>query len=53
MRKLWDEREVKSRKAVGSRRLQIVPVANKQEFVDAMKPVYEQVRQHAEAARTW
>ena len=40
MRKLWDEREVKSRKMVESAGSQIVQVANKQEFVDAMKPVY-------------
>ena len=40
MRKLWDEREVKSRKTVEAAGSQIVAVANKQEFVDAMKPVY-------------
>ena len=40
MRKLWDEREVKSRKAVEAAGSQVITVANKQEFIDAMKPVY-------------
>ena len=40
MRKLWDEREVKSRKIVEAAGTQVVPIANKQEFIDAMKPVY-------------
>ena len=40
MRKLWDEREVKSRKVVEAAGIQVVPLANKQEFIDAMKPVY-------------
>ena len=40
MRKLWDEREVKSRKAVEAAGIQVVPLANKKEFVDAMAPVY-------------
>lgn len=40
MRKLWDEREAKSRKAVEAAGTQVVTVANRQEFVDAMKPVY-------------
>ena len=40
MRKLWDEREVQSRKAVEAAGAQVIMVANKQEFVDAMKPVY-------------
>ncbi|MBL8525497.1 MAG: TRAP transporter substrate-binding protein [Betaproteobacteria bacterium] len=40
MRKLWDEREVKSRKVVEAAGIKTVPVANKQEFIDAMKPVY-------------
>ena len=40
MRKLWDEREVKSRKMVEGAGSQVVQVANKQEFIDAMKPVY-------------
>ena len=40
MRKLWDEREVKSRKTAEAGGAQVVPIANKQEFQDAMKPVY-------------
>jgi len=40
MRKLWDERETKSRKVAEAAGTQVVPVANKQEFIDAMKPVY-------------
>src|SRR5688572_2940113 len=40
MRKLWDEREVKSRKAVEAAGIQVVTLANKKEFVDAMGPVY-------------
>jgi tripartite ATP-independent transporter DctP family solute receptor len=40
MRKLWDEREIKSRKTVEAAGSQVVTVANRQEFVDAMKPVY-------------
>jgi tripartite ATP-independent transporter DctP family solute receptor len=40
MRKLWDEREVKSRKIVEAGGAQVLPIANKQEFQDAMKPVY-------------
>jgi len=40
MRKLWDEREVKSRKVVEAAGSQVNAVANKQEFIDAMKPVY-------------
>lgn len=40
MRKLWDERETKSRKAVEAAGAQAVTIANRQEFVDAMKPVY-------------
>jgi tripartite ATP-independent transporter DctP family solute receptor len=40
MRKLWDEREVKSRGIVEKGGTQVNAVANKQEFVDAMKPVY-------------
>ena len=41
MRKLWDEREAKSKEIVTKAGSQIVEVANKQEFIDAMKPVYE------------
>jgi len=40
MRKLWDEREIKARKLVLAGGAEIVTIANKQEFVDAMKPVY-------------
>ena len=40
MRKLWDEREVKSRKIVEAAGSQIVTIPNRQEFIDAMKPVY-------------
>src|SRR5688572_11239414 len=40
MRKLWDEREVKSRKTVEAAGIQVVTLANKKEFVDAMGPVY-------------
>ena len=40
MRKLWDEREVKSRKVVESAGAQVVAIPNRQEFIDAMKPVY-------------
>jgi tripartite ATP-independent transporter DctP family solute receptor len=40
MRKLWDEREVKSRKAVEAAGSQVSTIANKQEFIDAMAPVY-------------
>ena len=40
MRKLWDEREVKSRKVVEAAGAQVVAIPNRQEFIDAMKPVY-------------
>jgi len=40
MRKLWDEREVKARKTVEAAGVKAGTVASKQEFVDAMKPVY-------------
>jgi tripartite ATP-independent transporter DctP family solute receptor len=40
MRKLWDEREVKSRGVVEKAGIQTVKLANKKEFVDAMAPVY-------------
>jgi len=40
MRKLWDEREVKSRQVVEKAGIQTVQLANKKEFVDAMGPVY-------------
>jgi TRAP-type C4-dicarboxylate transport system substrate-binding protein len=40
MRKLWDEREQKSRKIVEAAGTQVITIANKHEFIDAMKPVY-------------
>lgn len=40
MRQLWDEREVKARKTVEAAGSQVNAIANKQEFIDAMKPVY-------------
>ena len=40
MRKLWDEREINSRKMVEAAGSQIATITNKQEFIDAMKPVY-------------
>lgn len=40
MRKLWKEREEQSRLVVEKAGSQIGEVANKQKFVDAMKPVY-------------
>jgi tripartite ATP-independent transporter DctP family solute receptor len=40
MRKLWDAREIASRKLVEAAGVQTITIANKQEFVDAMQPVY-------------
>lgn len=40
MRTLWDEREIKSRKIVEAAGSQISAIANRQEFIDAMQPVY-------------
>lgn len=40
MHKLWDERETKARKTVEAAGVQFIAPANKQEFIDAMKPVY-------------
>jgi tripartite ATP-independent transporter DctP family solute receptor len=40
MRKLWNEREQKSRKTLEAGGVKTSTLANKQEFVDAMKPVY-------------
>ena len=40
MRNLWDEREVRSRKFVTAAGTQVIEIGNKQEFIDAMKPVY-------------
>jgi tripartite ATP-independent transporter DctP family solute receptor len=50
MRKLWDEREEKSRKLVEAAGTQVVTIANKQEFVDAMKPVYARFASTPKAA---
>jgi len=41
MRRLWAEREAKSKDIVVQAGSQINDVANKQEFIDAMKPVYD------------
>jgi len=40
MRKLWDEREAKSRRTVEASGAKIVTVTDKKAFVDAMEPVY-------------
>ena len=40
MRRLWEEREVKSRRTVEAGGAEIVPIADKQPFVDATRPVY-------------
>jgi TRAP-type C4-dicarboxylate transport system substrate-binding protein len=40
MRKLWDEKEIESRKKVEAGGAQIVEV-EKKSFADAMKPVYD------------
>jgi tripartite ATP-independent transporter DctP family solute receptor len=40
MRKLWDEREAKSQKIAEDGGAQIVPIADKKSFIDAMAPVY-------------
>ena len=40
MRKLWDERELKSRKAAEAGGTQVVEIGDKKAFVDAMAPVY-------------
>jgi tripartite ATP-independent transporter DctP family solute receptor len=42
MRKLWDERETKARQTVEAGGAQIIPLENRQEFVDAVQPLYEQ-----------
>jgi len=41
MRKLWDEREAKSRQVVEAGGAKITPIEDRQAWVDAMKPVYE------------
>ena len=40
MHKLWDEREAKSQQTALAGGSQIVPIENKQAFIDAMQPVY-------------
>ncbi|WP_088286873.1 TRAP transporter substrate-binding protein [Ideonella sp. A 288] len=40
MRKLWDEREAKSRKVAEAGGAQVVVIADRKPFVDAMAPVY-------------
>ncbi len=40
MRKLWDEREAKSRKIAEAGGAQVVTIADKKPFIDAMAPVY-------------
>lgn len=40
MRKLWDEREAKSRKVAEAGGAQVVTITDKKPFVDAMAPVY-------------
>ncbi len=41
MRRLWREREAKSRQTVEAGGAQVVTLENRQEFVDAVRPVYE------------
>ena len=40
MRKLWDEREAKSRKVAEAGGTQVIAITDKKPFVDAMAPVY-------------
>ena len=40
MRKLWDERETKSRKTAEAGGAQVIAVADKKPWIDAMAPVY-------------
>ena len=40
MLKLWDEREAKSRKVAEAGGAQVLPIADKKPFIDAMAPVY-------------
>ncbi|MET1114359.1 MAG: TRAP transporter substrate-binding protein [Comamonas sp.] len=40
MRKLWDEREAKSRKVAEAGGTQVVQITDKKPFIDAMAPVY-------------
>jgi TRAP-type C4-dicarboxylate transport system substrate-binding protein len=41
MRQLWDEREDKARRTVEAGGAEVIPLADKQAWADAMKPVYE------------
>ncbi len=40
MRQLWDEREAKSRKVAEAGGAQVIAIADKKPFIDAMAPVY-------------
>jgi tripartite ATP-independent transporter DctP family solute receptor len=40
MRQRWEEREVKARQTVEAGGTEIIPIANKQPFIDATRPVY-------------
>ena len=40
MRKLWDEREAKARETVVAGGAEIMPLGDRQAWVDAMQPVY-------------
>ena len=42
MRALWDQRETKARATVEAGGAQVIAIADRAEFVDAMKPVYAQ-----------
>lgn len=42
MRKLWDEREAKARQTVEAGGATIIPLEDRQAWVDAVQPVYEQ-----------
>lgn len=41
MRQLWDEREAKSRQTVEAGGAQIIPIEDRQAWVDAVQPIYE------------
>ena len=40
MRALWDQREIKARQSVEAGGAQVIAIANRDEFIEAMKPVY-------------
>lgn len=40
MRALWDRRETKARQTVEASGAQVIAIANRDEFIEAMKPVY-------------